>query len=105
MLSACSRRFFFGLQQLPDDVLQNSAVTVILRLLRRIDAQQRLELHDGAILARGFDLKLLARLEVVDQLLDSRDFKSLFAGQSERLRVFAGRELSGRMPIPTRFER
>ena len=65
---ACRGRLFFRLQQLPDDVLQDSAVTVILRLLRRIDAHQRVELH-RAILALGFHFEMLARFEVVDQTL------------------------------------
>src|ERR1700691_2732056 len=71
-----------GCGELPQYVVQNSAVLVVVELLRRIDAQARLELRGIAVISSGNDLDRLRRAAV-----ESDDFKSFLAAQAQGLRV------------------
>src|SRR3984957_3024215 len=73
-----------GCGELPQYVVQNPAVLVVVEFLRGIDAQARLELRGGAVIGSGNDPDRLLRAAV-----ESGDFKSLLAAQTQGLRVMA----------------
>src|ERR1700682_1454731 len=77
--------------QLAQHKLQEGAVVVVLRLLRRVDAHQRVELF-GLACARGAHFHLLAGGELPDQAADGRNLKDFFACQVERRRAFSRQE-------------
>src|SRR5208282_2674266 len=74
--------------ELPQDVLQDAAVPVVLALLRRVDAQARLERLRGSTLGSCRDRHLAGI-----PLAESRDVEYLAAGEPERRHVLTGQEL------------
>src|SRR3954469_16519647 len=81
------------LPQLPQDVLQDAAVLVVERFLRRVDAQDGVELGDGAVLMLGAHRDLLSWLPALDRIVQAGDLENLFARQTVRFRSFFGKEL------------
>src|ERR1700720_3806952 len=82
-----------GCGELPQYVVQNPAVLVVVELLRRIDGQARLELRGQrarAVIGSGNDLDRLRRAAV-----ESDDFKSFLAAQAQGLRVLTRLVLQG----------
>src|SRR5258706_2905734 len=82
----------FPPQQLPQHILQNAAVSVVERLLRRIDPDQRVEL-DCSFLALGSNLHRAPCSEAFHHVADTADLEHFLARQPERLRVLAREEL------------
>jgi len=66
-------------QQLSQHILQDPAVGVVERFLRRIDSNQRAELRRLAV-GGGADFYFAAGGEVVDQGADAGDLEYFFAG-------------------------
>src|SRR5580693_1984408 len=84
-------------QQLPQHVLQNPAVSVVKRFLRRIDSHQCLEL-DGLSFRLGADFYMASGGEVFYHIADSGDVEDFLAGQLEQFCVLTGRKLQGKNP-------
>src|SRR2546427_5920231 len=81
-------------KQLPQHVLEDSAVAVMLQLLRRVDADGYRELHTRAVRPRRPDHQLLAARESLGEHgAEPRDLEHFFSGQAELLRRFVGEEL------------
>src|ERR1700682_4217924 len=74
--------------QLAQHKLQDAAVGVVLRLLRRVDAHQRVELF-GLACARGANSHLFAGRELPDQVDDGRNLKDFISPEVQRLRTFS----------------
>ena len=70
------------LQQLAQHVLQNSAVLVVLHLLRSIDAHSRVELHHCAVGFGRAHLHRLTRSEVLQHVSHSDDVERFLTGQA-----------------------
>src|SRR6185436_5000734 len=67
-----------GLEHVSQDVLQDAAVAVVVRLAGGVDADHRVELHLRAILLGGRDVHGLRRLALVE-VGDARDVEHLGA--------------------------
>src|SRR5579872_6505281 len=78
-----------GRGDLPEDVLQDAAVAVVLHLVRRVDADRRVERRRFSAGCFGFDLDCLARLEI----RETANRERLFAGEAERFACRAVHEL------------
>src|SRR5450432_561238 len=74
--------------QLAQHKLQNAAVGVILRLLRRVDAHQSAEFF-----LPGTDPYLLARSKLPDQVADRGNLEDFIAREAQRLRAFSREKL------------
>src|SRR5579871_732178 len=77
-----------GGRELPQHVLQNAAVTVVLLLLRGIDAHARLEPSHAAVGRAGGHFDRLG-----DPALETRNLVELLAAQAEILGVLSVGEL------------
>ena len=73
----------------------------VLHLARRVDAAERMELDRAAVRALRDDLDLLPRLEIRRDM----HIEGLVALETEALRSWPARKVSGMTPMPTRFER
>src|SRR6516225_2382756 len=74
--------------QLPQHVLQNSAVLEVLDLLRRVDADPGLELLFRSIGSGGNHIQRASALELrSEQRLETREIEHFLAGQSKRFRA------------------
>src|SRR5208282_470011 len=81
-------------RQLPQHVLQDAAVLVVLDLLRRVDADSRLEGYFFAFGGSGYHRDRPAVLEpCVEPLTEVKDVVSLLAGKAERLYILGGLKL------------
>src|SRR3569623_1161832 len=78
-------------RELPEYVLQDSAVEEIVELVDRIDAAAGEERFGAAVGASQLDLDVLAR----PQTRDDADREGLVAGQPERLARHAVGEMQG----------
>src|SRR5581483_9153751 len=85
-------RFRFTRQQLPQNKLQDAAVGVVQRFLRRIDANERLEFRHVSARA-GTHLDSARRSKLLDYLLNSDDLEYFLSRDLQRLGCFAGQEL------------
>src|ERR1700690_1925650 len=74
--------------QLAQHKLKNAAIGVILRLLRRVDAHQGVELF-----LSGPNLHLLAGSKLPDQVANRGNLKDFIAREAQRLRAFSRQEL------------
>src|SRR3990172_2715698 len=77
------------LQQLPQHVLQNSAIPVIVQLRRRVDAADHLKLTGRALVAHRLDAEFRPDLESVG---DAGDVELLESAKPVGLEIFAGLE-------------
>ena len=68
-------------QQLPEHILQNPAVRVIERFLRRVDAHQCLELDRILALRSGRHMQGTSGREVLDHVADAGNLEYLLARQ------------------------
>src|SRR5580704_11949561 len=75
--------------QPPQHILQNPTVGVVQRLLRRIDAHQRIELDCAFVFpcTDGADFDLAPGGELFDYPANAGDLKRFFSGQLERVGV------------------
>src|SRR5205823_7018843 len=81
-------------RQLPQHVLENPAVPVVLQLLRRIDPYQRAQLDARPVGASRRDGQLLAAREPLgEQGGETGQIEGFFPGEPERLRGLARQEL------------
>src|SRR5690349_20842093 len=88
-------------QQLAQNVLQNAAVRVVQRLLRRVDAKNGLELFCvWPVLRPNFHSG--AGGESLDQGSDSCDLKDFVPGQRKRFGALSGQELQGQNSHPNK---
>src|SRR4029077_1509556 len=91
-----TRGFFLGPQKLPQHVVQDAAVAVILDLLRGVETEAGFEGGRFAVLLPGPDGHLAAVLEVApDPLGEAFDVDQLVAGEAEGGGVLARQELQG----------
>src|SRR6185503_10421994 len=79
--------------QPPQHVLQDAAVAVVLGLVGRVDAYARVELDRLAVVAPGAHAHGASGLEGAAVELGDLDVERLVAGEAERLRALALREL------------
>src|SRR5215212_91200 len=84
------------LEELAEDGLEDSAVSQVLHLDRRVDARPDLELPNLAVIARGPDGKLRAGREVCEAL----DIVGLVTREAEGVGVLAVCELQGQDAHP-----
>src|SRR5690606_20323724 len=84
--------------QLPEHVLEDAAVAVVLGLLGRVDAHERAELGRAAVLLPG-PHRHAARLALgPERRLDTLDLVELTAREPQRLRALARLELERQHP-------
>src|SRR5882672_495272 len=76
--------------ELPQYVLQDPAMLVVVEFLRGIDAQARLELRGLTAIGLGDDFDEFRRAAV-----EPRDFKGFLAGEPEAVRILTFLELQG----------
>ncbi len=79
-LSVDGLRARLARQQLPQYILQDAAIGVVLRFLRCINAHQRLEFDDLVIVLREY-FQRAASLEVLHQLTDGSKVKKFLTRQ------------------------
>src|SRR6266540_2183619 len=90
----CPRR-----RELPEDVLKNSSVLVVENLLRRVDANPRLEVARRRARWRHANGDVAAAREVAgEHLRKPDDVVRLLAGETERLASVARRKLERNDP-------
>ena len=96
-----------AVEQLPEHVGQNPAVLIVTDLLRGVDPDGHRETDGGAVAALGRHGQLAAGGEPAgDRLGQPLDRVDLLAGQTRgSRRSRRRRNWSGRIPMPTRFER
>src|SRR5258708_39174695 len=82
--------------QLPKELGQDSAVVQVAHLGLVVDTRVGLESRRLAVVGRGLDLDLLARLDRVDPL----DREAFATRQPKRRQVLATRELEGQDSHP-----
>src|SRR5215831_5992835 len=75
----CVHWLSLAAQQLPQHILQNAAVGVVLGFLRRIDAQQGFE-GDRFFTSGRLHLDLAARGKLLDRLANAADLEDFLAG-------------------------
>src|SRR6266550_3527375 len=80
------------LQQLPQHVLQNPSMPIVIQFRGCIDTADNLELRDLAVIAGRLDGEFLSQLE---SGRDASDIELLESRQTEELEVLAGLELQG----------
>ena len=88
-----------GRKQLPQHIMQNPPVGVILRLLRSINPHQRFELG-GLSIANRANVHLASRGEFRNQRRNAGDFKYFLSGQSQMLSSFPVSKLQRKDPHP-----
>jgi hypothetical protein len=87
-------------EPLPEGIGQDPAVTQVVALVRGLDAEPHREVHPRAAVRGGRDP------HVTDPgVVDALDGEDLSAAETERAAESPARNCSGRMPMPTRFER
>ena len=96
----CSHRLLAGFprQQLPQHILQNPAISVVERFLRRVDADEGFELDfrlggRGVPSSTGPNFNFLPSRIVLNQIADAGNLENLFAGEMERIGVLSSLEL------------
>src|SRR5690606_6119998 len=95
---AALRLYGLRRQQLPEPVLEDAAVAVVLGLLGRVDAHERAELGRAAVLLPG-PHRHAARLALgPERRLDTLDLVELAAREPQRLRALARLELERQHP-------
>src|SRR5690348_15480043 len=83
-------------EKLPQHVGQDAAVPVVMHLLRRVDADRRLERLRLLAGGKGADGDLAAvREAALDHRRQAVDVVDLLAGQPQARRILAGGELQG----------
>ena len=84
----------FAAQQLPQHILQNPAVGVVERFLRRVDADQRVELDRvSCAVSAARTFTCASGGEFFDYVADAGDLEDFFAGQLERFGGLSGAKL------------